>query len=170
MVDNKEEIAKLSDRERFCLDGYIMNKDKRFAFICSRRRPLKAEFGDSFNVSLSRWFNGKPVQEYIKQHEVAEVAKQFKQAADAPENEISKQELLQQLTILFRSERETKLKSELALKIADLQSWKKQEVAEKEEQRHFYSPLKCSTCKTLLSVTNCANCIHTFQNKNPQNG
>jgi len=176
---NYKAIMQLSDREKICLHGYLRSIStdpseknilwaKRWAYISSRKRQIldtseKYITSSSFTVNLSKWFKSNPVQSFLAEYG-AEVHIQTNENVES----VSKDELLKELTKIFRTERDPKLKSEIAMKLADLQAYKKDTVTEtKAEQRHFYSPLKCSTCKTLLSVTNCANCIHTFTNKNP---
>ena len=65
--------------------------------------------------------------------------------------QIDKTELLQQLVLLFRSEKDTKIKADLGMKIADLQQMKKEQT-EQEEQIKYYLPLQCSRCKLYLQA------------------
>ena len=54
--------------------------------------------------------------------------------------EVGKNELLQELTRLFRMEKDPKLKSEIAMKLADLKQLKKQETKQ-DQQVKYYIPL-----------------------------
>jgi hypothetical protein len=63
-----------------------------------------------------------------------------------PYEELSKEQLLKTLTKLFLKETDTKLKSELGLKIADLQQWKKDLSEKIDTTTKFYLPVKCFDC------------------------
>ena len=65
--------------------------------------------------------------------------------------QIDKAELLKQLVVLFRLEKDTKIKADLGMKIADLQQMKKEQV-EQEEQIKYYLPLQCSKCELYLQA------------------
>jgi len=163
-------ITKLSDREKFCLNAFFKGENKNMAFICSRKSKLKNESGDSFNQMVSKWMNSTPVKAYLHKLETEADAriKAKEDAKEDEESEMTKEELIKFFTKKVRSKDiDDKTQMDAGNRLADLLAWKKEKIEEKAEQRHYYSPLKCSTCKTLLSVTNCANCIHTFTNKNP---
>ena len=61
-------ISQLTEKERFCLHAYLITKDKKMAFVCSREKPLKSE-GEGFRVNLSKWFNSDKVQAFIQEHQ-----------------------------------------------------------------------------------------------------
>jgi len=175
---NYKAIMQLSDREKICLHGYLRSIStdpseknilwaKRWAYISSRNRQIldtseKYIRSSSFTVNLSKWVNSEPVLCFL-----AENGTEERKQANEDVDSLSKMELLRELTTLFRKERDPKLKAELGMKIADLENFDKIEATIPKEQRHYYLPLKCSKCRELLSATNCANCTHTFQNKNP---
>ena len=162
-------MSKLSDREKFCLNAFFKGESKELAFICSRKTRLKNESGDIFNQSVSKWINSHAVKAYLNklETEADERIKAKELESETEESDMTKDELIKFFTKKVRSkDLDDKTQMDAGNRLADLLAWKKEKQEEKEEQRHYYSPLKCSTCKTLLSVTNCANCVHTFQNKN----
>lgn len=55
--------------------------------------------------------------------------------------EVGKDELLQEWTRLFRMEKDPKLKSEIAMKLADLKQLKKAEEKPEQQQVKYYLPL-----------------------------
>lgn len=171
-------ILQLSEKEKLCLLGYLKSISidsseknllwaKRWAYIASRKRQIadtseKYISSSSFTVNLSKWYNSEPVQCFLSEYGTEE-RKQTNESIDS----LSKVELLRELTALFRKERDPKLKAELGMKVADLENYDKIEATVPKEQRHYYLPMKCSKCREILAATNCANCVHTFENKNP---
>lgn len=168
-------ISRLTQEEKFCIDAYIVNGNKTLAYKCSRTRESKASNKATINVLAYKFFNRADVSAYVSMREQDLMNGNFitnKEYNDSPvqsltelnnfdsekkednlqgkisstENELSKERLLQTLTNLFFKEKDTKLKAELGIKIADLQQWKK-DINEKEDTTtKFYIPLKCFNC------------------------
>ncbi len=54
-------------------------------------------------------------------------------------SEVGKDELLRELTMLFRMEKDPKLKSEIAMKLADLKQLKKEEIKQDQQVKYYIS-------------------------------
>ena len=139
-------ISQLTEKERFCLHAYLITKDKKMAFICSREKPLKSE-GEGFRVNLSKWFNSDKVQAFIQEHQTQVRADAIDRGTEG--QDVDKTELVRELTILFRKEKDPKLKADIGMKLADLQQMKKEQT-EQGEQIKYYLPLQCSRCALYL--------------------
>lgn len=147
-------ISKLTDKEKFCLDAYLVNGDRRSAYVYSRDRLLTAN-SDSIATLVRKFFAQPKVKAYLEarrnQVEAKREKERFEEEEGVDYTQIDKTELLQQLVLLFRSEKDTKIKADLGMKIADLQQMKKEQT-EQEEQIKYYLPLQCSRCKLYLQA------------------
>ena len=110
-------MSQLTEKERFCLQAYLITKDKKMAFVCSREKPLKSE-GEGFRVNLSKWFNSDKVQAFIQEYQTQARASDIDRGMEG--QDIGKAELVRELTILFRREKDPKLKADIGMKLADL--------------------------------------------------
>ena len=156
MVSEEEQnkiilISKLTDKEKFCLDAYLVNGDRRSAYVYSRDRLLTAN-SESIAALVRKFFAQPKVKAYLEARRNQVDAKREKERFEEEGGDctqINKTELLQQLVLLFRSEKDTKIKADLGMKIADLQQMKKEQT-EQEEQIKYYLPLQCSKCELYL--------------------
>lgn len=144
-------IAKLTEKEKFCLDAFLVNGDKRAAYVYSRDKTLTAN-NESITAGARKFFGQPKVKAYLEGRKNQLNAKKEKEVFDNEGEEcaqLDKTELLKQLTILFRFETDTKIKADLGMKIADLQQMKKEQ-AEQEEKIKYYLPIQCSKCELYL--------------------
>ncbi|WP_459187321.1 hypothetical protein ACGE0T_14425 [Parabacteroides sp. APC149_11_2_Y6] len=146
-------ISKLTDKEKFCLDAYLVNGDRKSAYVYSRDRMITAN-SDSVSALIRKFFAQPKVKAYIEARRNQIEAKRDKERFEeegVDYTQIDKAELLQQLVLLFRTEKDTKIKADLGMKIADLQQMKKEQT-EQEEQIKYYLPLQCSKCELYLNA------------------
>lgn len=146
-------ISKLTDKEKFCLDAYLVNGDRKSAYVYSRDRMITAN-SDSVAALIRKFFAQPKVKAYIEARRNQIEAKRDKERFEeegVDYTQIDKAELLQQLVLLFRTEKDTKIKADLGMKIADLQQMKKEQT-EQEEQIKYYLPLQCSKCELYLNA------------------
>lgn len=194
-IELKEQIrliSKLTQEEKFCIDGYIANGSKTVAYMCSRKKESQAQSRATITTMAHKFFNRPEVIAYLTMREndlmngcfirnkkygtvpmqltSNELDKEEQEAIDkiyndgnvidgiiaqnsekcaisSSEPELSKEKLLQTLTKLFLREKDTKLKAELGLKIADLNQWKKEQTEKEDTTTKFYLPIKCFNCK-----------------------
>lgn len=143
MIEKEQLISKLSDLERFCLIGYIYTKDATSAYIASRGKKLTAS-PKSLTVQVSRWLNSPEVQAFIEVERSRRFAAISLESVDTDNR--SKDDVIRDLNILATQESEPRRKSEILMKIADLQQMKKQEESDKESLVKYFMPLKCNQC------------------------
>ena len=103
-----------------CLSDY-QRQENGFRMQCSREKPLKSE-GEGFRVNLSKWFNSDKVQAFIQEHQTQVRADAIDRGTEG--QDVDKTELVRELTILFRREKDPKLKADIGMKLADLQQKK----------------------------------------------
>lgn len=60
---------------------------------------------------------------------------------------MSKEDTIRQLEDMYTIAADVKTKTEILMKIADLQQFKKEQTKQEEDQVRYYLPLKCSQCK-----------------------
>lgn len=135
-----ELISKLTDREQFALLAYTLKEDAQMAYLISRPKPLKSTDA-SFYQQSRRFITSEPVTTYLNKLK-RERTSGINAAIENGEisEEVTKDELLQELTRLFRTENDPKLKSEIGMKLADLKQVKKEQT-EIEQQVKYYLPL-----------------------------
>lgn len=155
-ADKQREIvlmSKLTELEKFCLDAYLVNGDKRSAYIYSRKKQPNAT-ENSIKCATNAFFNEQKTRIYLewrKKQIIASEKKNEMKEECGDITQIDKTELLKELTILFRDETDAKTKADLGMKIADLQQMKKEQI-EKEEQIKSYLPVKCSKCELYINA------------------
>ncbi|WP_108821450.1 hypothetical protein [Dysgonomonas sp. Marseille-P4361] len=143
MTEKETLISKLSDLEKFALIGYIYTNDRLNAYLASRGKKLTAN-KSSLNVQSSRWINSPDVQAFLD----VERARRFTaiEQSTAESDTRSKDDVIRELNLLANQETEPRRKSEILMKLADLQQMKKQDEETEESKVSFYRPLKCSEC------------------------
>lgn len=190
-IELKEQIrliSKLTQEEKFCIDGYIANGSKTVAYMCSRKKESQAQSRATITTMAHKFFNRPEVLAYLTMREndlmngcfirnkkygsvpnlltSNEIDKEEQEAIDKIYNDgniidknynldkyllgstgLSKEKLTAILTSLFMREKDTKLKAELGLKIAELNQWKKDQTEKEDTTTKFYLPIKCFNCK-----------------------
>lgn len=144
MTDKEQLIQKLTDLEKFALIGWIYTKDTKNAYEASRKMKLTCT-PESLVAQSSKWLNLPKCQAFIE----VEQARRFKAVElDSNESETrSREDVIRELNLLANQETEPKRKSEILMKLADLEQMKKTEEAPESEQIKYYLPLKCSQCQ-----------------------
>ena len=152
MID-QELINKLSDREKFCLEAYMVTRNKEMAYLCSRPNKSNAN-GASLVAQVSRWFVSAPVKEWIKQYEETHRIRQ--EMSDNSDDPMTRDELIRELTLTLRDPSvDRKTKADVGLKLASLENWKKTEEDQNEEDKiKYYLPLKCTQCQLYKNALN----------------
>lgn len=140
MKTKEQLITKLSERERFCLIGYLQTNDQLLAYVCSRKKQTEAN-PEALKSMASRWINSAPVQAFLD----AERGRKAVLLDEAMANR-SKADTIRELNRLATLTTDTKLKAEILLKLSDLEGWKKSDPKEEQETIHYYLPLRCNVC------------------------
>lgn len=103
--------------------------------------PERKVSSGSMAVTCSRILNAPDVQDYVRLQKIKGTG-YAEQDYDEDGNimQIDKNELSKELTRLFRKETDPKLKSEIGMKLADINQFKKEQT-ETEQQVKYYLPM-----------------------------
>lgn len=138
----------LTDKEKFCLDGWMSNGNSVLAYSLSRNNPPKTESPENLAKMASRWMNDPRVTEYIESRRRVDYSQAMEALSDKGNR--SRADAVEELNALISATTEPKVKGDLLLKLADLNRWKQAEVSE-EKQVTFYIPLKVERCRELFA-------------------
>ena len=142
---------KLTDKEKFCLDAFIVNGNADIAYTLSREKPPTAT--DNLHRLALRWLRKPEVKTYIEERraviynrseKVSDMEKEdLKQLVDAYKD---KDYIIAEL-VKTQAGLSGKEKADILNRIADLQQMKKNEEKKEDERVHFYLPLPlCDNC------------------------
>lgn len=140
----------LSDKERFCLDGYLSNGNKILAYTLSREKPTKADDEYILQKMAGRWLRGKEVQSYLvtRRRELAHL----QPSSDEPTSGRSKSDIIKELNELVDTTTDNKQKAQLLAQLAELQGFKAKPQPPQQEDSHvnYYLPMRCDFCPLYL--------------------
>ncbi|MCE5205661.1 MAG: hypothetical protein LLF80_06105 [Porphyromonadaceae bacterium] len=143
----------LTEKEKFCLDAFIVNGNDDLAYTLSRERKPNATEDNIHRLAL-RWLRSDPVKAYLKERR----AMIYSRTEKVPEME---KDAVKELVDSYRDKDfiiaeliktqqglSGKEKADIINRIADLQQMKKEENKSEEERVHFYLPLPvCDNCQ-----------------------
>ena len=143
---------KLTDKEKFCLDAFIVNGNADIAYTLSREKPPTAT--DNLHRLALRWLRKPEVKTYIEERraviynrseKVSDMEKEdLKQLVDLYKD---KDYIIAEL-VKTQASLSGKEKADNLNRIADLQQMKKNEEKKEDERVHFYLPLPtCDNCQ-----------------------
>lgn len=151
------EIEKLTDREKICLDGFLVSDlpptvKSVTAYRASRDFESKAN-EQAIYTQARRWLNTDKCKWYLED-KASQLNIDIKGVRNVEVNKTDKmsvvnrdkESVVKELNILASQTSDPKLKAEMLMKLADLEGMKKQETADDESQIRYYMPLKCSEC------------------------
>ena len=157
------EIEKLTDREKICLDGFLISDlpptvKSITAYRASRDFESKAN-EQAIYTQARRWLNTDKCKFYLEDKASqlnidirgvrnVDVDKTDKMAVVNRD----KESVVKELNILASQTTDPKLKAEMLMKLADLEGMKKQETNDEDSQIRYYMPLKCSKCQLYKSA------------------
>lgn len=151
MARNSKKGQTLSDIEKFCLDAYIFNSENlHLAYRLSRKVEVTAT--DNLHRLALRWLRTPDVKEYIENRRILLQEKAAKpDDPDRPKNR-GKDDIVAELNILANATKDPKQKTEILMKLADLQQMKKDKTQDEEDTTvHFYLPISCYQCPLFLA-------------------
>lgn len=141
----------MTDKEKFCLDAYIINNDADLAYTLSREKPPTAT--DNLHRLALRWLRNPEVKTYIEERR-AVIYTRTEKVSDMEKEDI--QELVNQYKdkdfiiaelVKTQASLQGKEKADILTRIADLQKMKQEEKRE-DDRVHYYLPLEvCDDCK-----------------------
>ena len=146
---NKKDKNRLTDVEKFCLDAWMTNKNADLAYSLSRERPITATPENLHRLAL-RWLRSDHVKEYLEERGAVIISEA---AADGQPKNRAKEDIIAELNVLANSCKDAKQRTEILLKLADLQRMK--DVPNKEDEPelvHFYVPIQCHNCNLYMKA------------------
>lgn len=146
---NKKDKNRLTDIEKFCLDAWMTNKNADLAYTLSRGKPITATPENLHRLAL-RWLRSDHVREYIEERGAIIISEG---AAEGQPKNRAKEDIVKELNILANSCKDAKQRTEILLKLADLQRMKDEPNKEVEpELVHFYVPIQCHNCNLYMKA------------------
>jgi hypothetical protein len=142
---------KLTDKEKFCLDSFLVNGNADMAYTLSRQKPPTAT--ENLHRLALRWLRQPDVKAYLEERR-AVIYTRSEKATDM-EKEDNKQlvdaykdkDYIIAELVKAQAGLSGKEKADILNRIADLQQMKKNEEKKEDERVHFYLPLPtCDDC------------------------
>lgn len=134
---------RLTDVERFCLDGYIVNRDGDTAYKLSRPTPPTTDRPDILHRMALRWLRGDAVRDYLRRRSAANSVGGFG-AADGAGNR-SDADIIRDLNGLLNQTDDPKLKAQMLVQLAQLKGMtRRPEKQEAENHVSYYLPVRCT--------------------------
>jgi hypothetical protein len=141
--DLNDIIGGLTERERFCLDAYLSNRNVELAWLCSREKPPQCK-PEYIYKQANRWLNSAPCRAYLKANGIGISLTATEQADNAITSNRERKDIVRELNILADTST-GKQKADILLKLAEFEQMKSEE-APKEKKVTYYLPLKCNVC------------------------
>lgn len=146
---NKKDKNRLTDIEKFCLDAWMTNKNSDLAYSLSRGKPITATPDNLHRLAL-RWLRSPHVKEYLEERGAVIISEG---ATDGQLQNRQKDDIVRELNILANSCKDAKQRTEILLKLADLQRMKDAPNKDNEpELVHFYVPIQCHNCNLYMKA------------------
>lgn len=146
---NKKDKNRLTDIEKFCLDAWMMNHNADLAYSLSREKPIKATSENLHRLAL-RWLRSEHVKEYLQERGAIAISQA--EAEGQPVNR-QKTDIIRELNTLANSCKDAKQRTEILLKLADLQRMKEDNSHKDEtELVHFFVPIQCHNCSLYIQA------------------
>lgn len=139
----------MTDIEKFCLDAWMMNHNADLAYSLSREKPIKATHENLHRLAL-RWLRSDHVKEYLQERGAIAISQA--EAEGQPVNR-QKTDIIRELNTLANSCKDAKQRTEILLKLADLQRMKEDNSHKDEtELVHFFVPIQCHNCSLYIQA------------------
>ena len=143
-------ILTLSERDKIALDAYLFNPSNKIeAYKVARNIGDDNDIGEEvLRNRANGWLNQKAVKAYlfISRGYITQNSQ-----TQLSENEsfetLSKPQIAKILQDTIMTTTDPKLKADLAIKLADLQGYKKEKTEKEEKRVRYYLPVKCSFCE-----------------------
>lgn len=146
---NKKDKNRLTDIEKFCLDAWMMNHNADLAYSLSREKPIKSTPENLHRLAL-RWLRSDHVKEYLEERGAISISQA--EAEGQPVNR-QKTDIIRELNALANSCKDAKQRTEILLKLADLQRMKEDNSHKDEtELVHFFVPIQCHNCSLYIQA------------------
>ena len=143
---------KLTEKEKFCLDAVIFDPQNiDIAYVMSRNGGYQGSQENLHRLAL-RWLRDPDVKAYVEEKRVI-IADKAEKKFSTPEQNANreKEDIVRELNILADITKDPKQKTEILMRLADLQQMKRDPVDDTEDNTvHYYLPLTCYKCGLYL--------------------
>lgn len=140
--------SRLSDKEKFCLDAFMVNKDREKAFLYSRKGESTST-GDSLTSQISRWFTSDPVSAYL------ELNGQRVEDALSVRGDGEEESVFDKITGLLKDIADgddKRIAIQAAKELGNLYQLKGKSKEEAASRKMYYLPLRCHECEAYKYV------------------
>lgn len=137
----------MTEKEIFCLNALLVDKGAvDLAYLLSREKPPKVKDGAILHKMALRWLRGAEIKSYL---EGMQKALTSKEESSVNQNR-KKDDIISELNTLASATKDIKQRTEILMKIADLQRMKQEEHKDEEKTVHFYLPQTCHSCSLYI--------------------
>lgn len=144
---NDSLILLLSDLDKICLDAYLFNSANKLNAYKVCKGITDSNIDEStLNARANKWLNNRGNMAYLDKHKTAILSYETSSDCQSVSNNFDKEAIVHQISVLINSTNDTKLKSELLIKLADLNGYKK-ETTKQQDVIRYYLPLRCDSCE-----------------------
>lgn len=156
MINSEEQseqdslIQLLTEKEKVCLDAYLFNSSNRIEAYKLAKDITKDIDYVQLNSRANNWFQNKSCKAYLTKYKSVIVKTNPDETIDLEnlENDFyTKEQIIRSFSLLIGQTNDPKLKGDLLMKLTDIKGYKKDQNNTKEEQVHYYLPLRCESCE-----------------------
>ncbi len=141
----KDNKYNLTPEEMFALDSWLINQQTVMAYVISRRKEPKADPGNIPKLA-NRWLSRPNVQEYINERNGTVYEKTHNENNPVVGSMRTKEQIITAMELELPATK-GKARTDLLMKLADLQAIKNEIVTPPEQRVLFYLPLhQCDKC------------------------
>ena len=146
--DDEYRINDLTERERVALDAYLFNPSNKIeAYLIAKNISHSNEEQSTLNVRANKWLNNKDCKAYLSKNKaLINLGLQSQNSQDADFQALTKEDIVFLIQKTINTTTDHKLKAELAIKLADLQGFKKEKTEKDEKRVLYYLPVRCDSC------------------------
>lgn len=136
----------LTDKEKFCLSAILLGESVDMAYLLSRSTQTKSQSQEIIHRMSLRWLRTPECQEYLNAKKATISSTMVSQVEEDLKPLRTKEDVLLELNRLATTETDSKKKTDILMRIADLERMKN-ESPQKSEKLVFYLPLRCERCE-----------------------
>jgi len=141
----KDNKYNLTPEEMFALDSWLINQQTVMAYVISRRKEPKAD-PENIPKLAARWLNKPNVQDYLNERNGSVYAITHDEANPVVGTMRTKEQIVTALELEL-PQAKGKARTDLLMKLADLNAVKSETVTPEEQRVMFYLPLHpCDSC------------------------
>lgn len=137
--------SRLTEKEKFCLDAYLVNNEREKAYLYSRDTPSTAK-ESSLSTIVSRWINSEPVIAYLELMSAKTGITSRVKTEEMDEQDKMFERIVELLKGFSEDESDKKLALQAAKELSVLYQLRDKPKDESERHKMYYLPLRCYDC------------------------